>query len=174
VVSFQVLPVAADQWSIVGWLWQDFRHDLGPVVNGFPYADGRYQHEWLDAYPAPDRCGYLAWAPHPNTNQDAPIAFALVRGLEPDPEVRADERVMQAFFVVPAARRGGTGRRFALDVIGRHDGRWAIPFQRDNAAAGPFWRRVATDAWGEAWTETAEPVPGKPDVPPDHWIRSHG
>jgi hypothetical protein len=25
---------------------------------------------------------------------------------------------------------------------------------------------------GEAWTEKLRPVPGKPDVPPDHWIES--
>jgi predicted acetyltransferase len=171
-VSFEVRPVEDGQWGILAWLWQDFRHDLGPVVNGFPYADGRYRHEWLDAYPAPDRCGYLAWAPHPNTGEDAPVGFALVTGLEPDSEPAAGGRVIQAFFVVPAARRGGLGRWVALEVIGRHPGPWAIPFQHDNAAAGPFWRRVATDAWGDAWTETTEPVPGKPDVPPDHWIRS--
>jgi len=59
-----------------------------------------------------------------------------------------------------------------LDVIGRHPGAWAVPFQRDNARAGDFWRVVATEAWGDAWSETAEPVPGKPDLPPDIWIRT--
>lgn len=49
-----VRPVADDEWGIVAWLWQDFRHDLGVIVNGFPYADGRYQHAWLDEYPRPD------------------------------------------------------------------------------------------------------------------------
>jgi predicted acetyltransferase len=165
-VSADVRRVGDDQWPIVAWLWQDFRHDLAPVVDGFPYADGRYRHEWLDEYPAPDRCGYLAWAPHPNTGEDAPVGFALVRGLD------ADARAMQAFFVVPAARRDGIGRAFAHDVIGRHPGPWAIPFQHDNTAAVSFWRRVATEAWGGAWVETTEPVPGKPDVPPDHWIRT--
>ena len=106
-MRFEVRPVADDQWAVIGWLWQDFRHDLARVVDGFPHADGRYRHEWLDAYPAADRCGYLAWAPHPDTGEDAPIAFALVRGLGPDRELARDERVMQAFFVVPAARRGG-------------------------------------------------------------------
>lgn len=174
-MTVEVRPVADDQWSIVAWLWQDFRHDLAPVVNGFPYADGRYRHEWLDTYPAADRCGYLAWAPHPNTGEDAPVAFALVRGLGPDPELTRDERVMQAFFVVPAARRGGLGRRLALEVIGRHRGPWAIPFQDGNERAAVFWRAVATQAWGpegQAWSEDAEPVPGKPDVAPDHWIRN--
>jgi predicted acetyltransferase len=161
-----VRPVRDDQWDIVAWLWQDFRHDLGAVVNGFPYADGRYRHEWLDQYPAPDRCGYIAWRPHPNTGEDAPVAFALVRGLgEP-------RRLVQAFFVVPAARRAGLGRQVALDVLSRHPGPWEIPFQQDNVGAGRFWRGVASAAWDDAWTETAEPVPSKPDLPPDHWIRS--
>jgi len=165
-VTFSVRPVADDEWPVVAWLWQDFRHDLAPVVHGFPYADGRYRHEWLDEYPAPDRGGYLAWAPHPNTGEDAPVGFALVRGLD------AASRTMQAFFVVPAARRGGLGRRFATDVVERHRGPWEIPFQHDNAAAVAFWRAVASDVWGDAWVETDEPVPGKPDVPPDHWIRT--
>ena len=171
-MTYEVLPVDDDQWSIVAWLWQDFRHDLGAVVNGFPLPDGRYRHEWLDAYPAPDRRGYLAWAPHPNTGEPAPIGFALVRGLLPDAELSRDERVMQAFFVVPAARRGGLGRSFALDVIARHPGPWAVPFQHDNAAARAFWPRVADDAWGSGWDEITEAVPGRPDVPADHWIRS--
>ena len=165
-MTFSVRPVADDQWPVVAWLWQDFRHDLAPVVHGFPYADGRYRHEWLDEYPSPDRCGYLAWAPHPNTGEDAPVGFALVRGLD------TTTRTMQAFFVVPAARRSGLGRRFARDVVGRHRGPWEIPFQHDNAAATDFWRAVASAVWGDVWTETTEPVPGKPDVPPDHWIRT--
>ena len=56
-------------------------------------------------------------------------------------------------------------------MIGRHPGAWAIPFQAANAAAGPFWRGVARRACGEAWTETTHPVAGKPDAPPDHWVR---
>jgi predicted acetyltransferase len=159
-------PVADDQWPIVAWLWQAFRHDLAPVVKAFPYADGRYNHEWLEAYPGPGRVGYLAWAPHPNTGEDAPIAFALLKGLD---EPRTE---FASFFVVPVARRGGLGRRFALEVIGQHPGAWEIGFQHDNVPAARFWRAVAEDAWGDGWLETEEPVPDKPDVPPDHWIRT--
>lgn len=161
-----VRPVAHDEWEIVAWLWQDFRHDLGRVVGGFPYADGRYQHAWLDEHPRPDGAGYLAWQPHPKTGEAAPVAFATVRG------VGTGTCVMQAFFVVPAARRGGWGRWFAREVVERHPGAWEIPFQRDNHAAGAFWRRVAAELWGEKWVETPEPAPGRPELPPDHWIRS--
>jgi predicted acetyltransferase len=161
-----VRPVADDQWDVVAWLWQDYRHDLGTTVQGFPYADGRYQHALLDSHPRADGAGYLVWRPHPKTGEDAPVAFAIVSG------VGSERCTMDAFFVVPAARRGGFGRRLALDVIHRHPGPWDIGFQRDNGSAGAFWRAVATKAWGDAWAETEEPVPGRPDVPPDHWIRS--
>ncbi|WP_454858020.1 hypothetical protein [Promicromonospora soli] len=33
-----------------------------------------------------------------------------------------------------------------------------------------FWRAVATDAVGQAWTEEHRDVPGRPDLPPDTWI----
>lgn len=161
-----VRPVADHEWEIVSWLWQDFRHDLGTVVGGFPYADGRYQHAWLDEYPRVDGVGYLVWRPHPQTGEEAPVAFATVRG------VGSGACTMQSFFVVPAARRDGLGRRFALDVLARHPGAWAIPFQGGNDRAAAFWRVVATEVWGETWTETVEPVPGKPAVAPDHWIRT--
>ena len=57
-------------------------------------------------------------------------------------------------------------------MIARHPGAWEVGFQRDNVAAGHFWRAVARVAWGDDWVETEEPVPDKPDVPPDHWIRT--
>lgn len=161
-----VRAVADDQWEIVAWLWQAYRNDLAPVVDGYPYADGRYRHAQLEEYPRADGAGYLAWSPHPNTGEDAPVGFALVTGLE------AARCGMHAFFVVPAARRHHVGHRCALDVIRRHPGAWEIAFQEDNVAAGHFWRSVATAAWGSAWAETAETVPGKPGVPPDHWIRT--
>jgi predicted acetyltransferase len=160
----RVRPVDDDQWDIVAWLWQDFRHDMASIVNGFPYADGRYRHEWLDEYPGPGRVGYLAWAPHPNTGELAPVAFALVKGLD------TERHALASFFVVPAARRGGLGTLVALEVLGRHPGAWEIAFQEDNHAAGRFWRLVADQALGD-WTEEAVPVPDRPDVPPDHWIR---
>ncbi|MEZ5097456.1 MAG: GNAT family N-acetyltransferase [Nocardioides sp.] len=160
-----VRPIRDDEWPIVGWLWQDFRHDLAPIVNGFPYADGRYRHEWLDEHPQPDGAGYLAWRPHPHTGVEAPVGFALVRGLG------SGRAVMQAFFVVPAARREGLGTQLAREVVTRHPGAWAIPFQRDNVAAGEFWRRLADELWPGAWGETTEPVPTRPGAAPDHWIR---
>jgi hypothetical protein len=33
-----------------------------------------------------------------------------------------------------------------------------------------FWRRVATEVAGAAWTEDRRPVPGQPTLPPDVWI----
>jgi predicted acetyltransferase len=161
-----IVPVADDQWSIIAWLWQAYRHDLAAVVNGLPYADGRYQRRRLSDYPSADTAGYMAWRPHPNTGEDAPIGFAIVDGLQ------GSRRSVAAFWVAPAARRNKVGRLLALDVLARHPGPWAIVFQHDNAGAGVFWRRTADAAFAKNWSEEQRPVPGRPDAPPDHWIET--
>ena len=162
----QFARVEDDQWEIVAWLWQAFRNDLAPVLNAFPYADGRYRHARLEEYPGPDREGWLAWDPHPNTGELAPTGFSLVSGIGTPAQALAE------FFVVPAARRGGTGRQLAGHVLAQHPGPWTVAFQHDNEAAGRFWRAVFTTAFDDGWAETEERVPGKPHLPPDHWIRS--
>jgi predicted acetyltransferase len=164
---FLVRPVGEDQWGIVAWLWQCFRHDLAPIVSGLPYADGRYQTDELAAFPMPDGAGYLAWRPHLKTGEEAPIGFALVDGLT------SEQRSLVALWVAPAIRREGVGRQLALDVIARHAGPWAVGFQHTNHHAGTFWRRVADTAFGSGrWREDLRAVPGMPDVPPDHWIET--
>ncbi|HEY6738620.1 MAG TPA: GNAT family N-acetyltransferase [Actinopolymorphaceae bacterium] len=165
--GFEIRPVADDQWEIVAWLWQCFRHDLALAVSGLPYADGRYQARGLARFPSPDGAGYLAWRPHPNTGEDAPIGFALVDGLS------SERRSIAAMWVAPVVRREGVGLQLCLDVIARHPGAWSIAFQHDNEGAGRFWRRVADAAFGPGrWREDVREVPGRPDAPPDHWIET--
>ena len=162
-----VRPVADDQWPVVAWLWQAFRHDLAPIVHGLPYADGRYQAAPLGGFPSPDGIGYLAWRPHPNTGEDAPVGFALVSGLV------GDCRSVAGFWVAPVLRGEGVGRLLAREVLTRHAGPWSIGFQHDNVAAGAFWRRVADDVFGaQRWSEAVRPVPGRPGVPPDHFVET--
>ncbi len=162
-----VRPVADDQWAIVAWLWQLFRHDLAAIVSGLPYADGRYQAGPLARFPSDDGVGYLAWRPHPRTGEDAPIGFALIDGLT------GDRRSVAGFWVAPVVRREGIGRRLAIEVLSRHDGPWSIGFQHDNAGAARFWRDIAGIVFGPGrWSEEQRPVPGLPHVPPDHFIES--
>jgi hypothetical protein len=160
-----VRVVADDEWEIVAWLWQLFRHDLALVVHGLPYSDGRYQARQLAGLPSPDAVGYLAWRPHPRTGADAPVGFALVDGL------LGARRSMVGFWVAPVVRHSGLGRLLAIDVLARHPGRWSIGFQHDNTAAGVFWRAVADLVAGPGqWAEVQRPVPGLPDAPPDHFV----
>lgn len=159
--------VRDDEWGKVAWLWQAFRHDLAPIVQGLPYADGRYQAAGLARFPSADGVGYLATAAHPNTGEDAPVAFALVDGLQ------GDRRSMVAFWVAPPLRRSGLGSALAEAVIGHHPGSWEIAFQHDNTGAGTFWRRVADAAFGAGrWNEVRVPIPNRPHVPADHFIRA--
>lgn len=165
--SFDVRPVRDDEWGVVAWLWQCFRHDLAPIVSGLPYADGRYQTRGLPEHESDDVAGYLAWRAHPKNGEPAPVGFALVDGLT------GARRSLAAMWVAPVVRREGLGRRLALDVIGRHVGPWSVAFQHDNVEAGRFWRRVADEAFGRgAWREEERRVPEVPGAPPDHWIET--
>ena len=165
--GLSIALVSDDQWDIVAWLWQAFRHDLALIVNGLPYADGRYQAAELKRYPSASGVGYLAWRPHPKTGESAPVGFALVNGLQDD------RRSVTGFWVTPAVRRDGIGRALAIDVLSRHEGPWSIGFQHDNLGAGVFWRAIADEAFGAGrWTESLRQVPGLPGVPPDHFIES--
>jgi GNAT superfamily N-acetyltransferase len=162
-----VRPVLDDQWQIVAWLWQAFRHDLALIVNGLPYADGRYQSAQLAAFPSANGAGYLAWRPHPETGEDAPVGFALVTG------VLGDRRSVAGFWVAPVVRGEGIGQLLARDVLGRHQGPWSIGFQHHNLRAAAFWRAVGNSVFGpNGWSEALRPVPGLPDVPPDHFIET--
>lgn len=162
-----VRAVGGDEWSVVAWLWQCFRHDLATVVNGLPYADGRYATRGLPDQASSNTVGYLAWRPHLKTEQPAPIAFAVIDGLN------EDRRSLAALWVAPVVRSEGIGHRLALDVIGRHPGPWSVAYQHDNVRAGTFWRRVADDAFGSGtWREDERRVPGLPAAPPDHWIET--
>lgn len=162
----RIVAVAEDQWELVSWLWQAYRNDMAHMLVGsFPYPDGRYRHGPLDLHPgSTDHAGQIAWAHHPQIDEPAPVGFALVDGLT------RERRSITAFWVAPGARRTGLGRTLAMQVITCYDGPWVIAFQHDNETAGAFWRAVATEAWGDNWTEEQRAVPGRPDVPPDHWI----
>ncbi|MEW1960802.1 GNAT family N-acetyltransferase [Kineococcus sp. NPDC059986] len=165
--SIDVRPVHGQEWEVLPWLWQCFRHDLALAVSALPYPDGRYRAQDLPPGPDEDHAAYLAWRPHPKTSEPAPVGFALVEGLT------RQRRGLAALWVAPTARRGGLGQELALDVLGRHLGPWSIAFQHDNPTAGRFWRAVAEVAFGPGgWREEQRPVPHRPDVAPDHWVES--
>ncbi|GAB2925335.1 GNAT family N-acetyltransferase [Nonomuraea fastidiosa] len=156
---FTVRPVIPSDRAVVERLWLMFRHDMSEFQGGLPLPDATFRSERLEsAFTGP------GWAAYLLSSGDRPAGFAFVRGLD------GPVRVLNSFFVVRGARRSGLGLRAVKEVIARHPGRWEIAFQDANAGAVAFWRRVATELAGDAWTEEHRPVPGKPDVPPDTWI----
>ena len=166
-VAFSIRLVSDEQLSILAWLWQSYRHDLATIVNGLPYSNGRYQAALLDEFPTVDGSAYMAWRAHPKTGEDAPIGFAVIKGLT------GDRRSIEGFWITPVVRREGVGTQFARQVLSRHEGPWTIAFQHDNTGAGIFWRNVANAVFGPGrWTEDERPVPGLPTAPPDHFIES--
>jgi predicted acetyltransferase len=149
---------AADR-PVVDRLWQLYAHDMSEFRGSFPSDEGQFKEGRLPSFFGdPDRCGYLVgW-------EGRLAGFALVRGVLTEP------RVMGEFFVVRAARRHGVGRAGARQVLRAHPGAWQIPFQDENPGAARFWRSLATELVGDAWTEERRPVPDKPHVPDDVWL----
>lgn len=155
-----VRRAGADDRGVLERLWLMFRHDMSEFSTGaLPEPDGSFRDERLRA-----ALGDPGWAAYLMAGDGRPVGFALVRGLD------GGTRVLNSFFVVRGARRAGVGWDAVHDVLARHPGAWEIAFQDTNAKAVRFWRRLAADVAGDAWTEERRPVPGKPDVPPDVWI----
>jgi len=50
-----------------------------------------------------------------------------------------------SFFIVRGARRTGIGLQTIQELVAQHPGPWEVAFQDDNAPAGHFWRRVASE-----------------------------
>ncbi|MFF3442422.1 GNAT family N-acetyltransferase [Streptosporangium sp. NPDC002721] len=152
------LVSAADR-PVVERLWLMFRHDMAEFQGGLPGPDGTYHGDRLRlAFEDDD------WAAYLFTSGDRPVGFSFVRALS------GPARVLNSFFVVRGARRSGIGAGAVREVISRHPGPWRIAFQDSNTAGVAFWRRVATEIAGDAWTEERPPDPDRPDVPPDVWI----
>jgi len=149
----------ADDRPVLERLWLMFRHDMSEFSNALPNPDGTFRTERLDAAFAD-----ADWAPYLLLSADRPAGLAFVRGLS------GSTRILSSFFVVRGARRAGIGLRSVQEIVSRHPGSWEVAFQDANPAAVSFWRRVATEIAGAAWTETRRPVPGRPDLPPDVWI----
>lgn len=140
-------------------LWTMFRHDLSAVTGTLPDEDGRFRQERLDA-----GLSEPGWSAHLLRLDTRPVGLAVLRGLD------ADEHVISSFFVVGGARRAGLGRTAVLRITSDHPGRWAVAFQDANTIAARFWRSVAAAVDQEHTLERLA-VPGRPDLPPDTWVR---
>lgn len=158
------LATPADR-PIVERLWLMFRHDLSEFAVGgrpqLPNPDGTFRGERVDAaFGGTDG----DWAPYLFWSGEHPVGFAFVRA------VGAPTRVLNSFFVVRGARRGGVGMRAVRDVVARYPGEWEVAFQDANPGAVAFWRRVGEELAPGEWGEERRPVPGRADLPPDVWV----
>ncbi|GAB3700362.1 GNAT family N-acetyltransferase [Nocardiopsis oceani] len=140
-------------------LWLLFRHHMSGFNAALPSADGTYRSDRLDYALSPE---YPAWQAWILTAGEHPIGFAVTRALD------QPVRVLNSFFLVAPARRGGLGTQFARAVVSAAPGEWAVAYQETNRAAAAFWARVAAECAPE-WRRDRHPVPGRPDLPPDTW-----
>jgi predicted acetyltransferase/8-oxo-dGTP pyrophosphatase MutT (NUDIX family) len=161
-VAAEAWPLCVDvagpaTWPVVERLWQLYQHDLSEFRHSAPDTDGRFVTGRLATFrDRDDRVGYLARL------GEVPCGFALVR-------TEREQTVMGEFFVTRSTRGRGVAAAFAAEVIGRHPGPWAVPFQNENPRAATFWRRVCPGLLAEV-AETTYAVPGKPHLPADVWL----
>lgn len=152
-------PVGADEWPVLGRLWQLYQHDLSEFRHSAPQPDAGYLATRLERYREDaDHEALLAW------QGDVPYGFALAREL-------GDGRshVLGEFFVTRSVRGSGLARGLASAVLARHPGRWVIAFQEENPRAAAFWRGLATELFDDI-AEEAIAVPGKRHLPSDIWL----
>ena len=144
--------------ALVERLWLLFRHDMTEFVGGLPNPDGTFRSEWLFSALEDEN-----WAAHLAFAGDRPVGFAFVRALE------QPVRVLNSFFIVRGARRGGYGMQFARYVLAAHPGPWEIAFQEANVKGARFWRRLAQEVAPDAWREEERPA-SRPEMPPNVWV----
>ncbi|RAJ66939.1 putative acetyltransferase [Streptomyces sp. Amel2xB2] len=158
--SVRLRPVGEADRPLMERLWLLFRHDMSEFAGRLPEPDGTFRSDRLDnaLRGGPD------WAAYALTLGERPAGLAFVRNLT------GATRILNSFFVVRGARRAGVGMRAVRLLVAEHPGRWEIAFQDSNPAAVRFWRRVAAELAGDAWSEERRPVPDRPEVPPDAWI----
>jgi predicted acetyltransferase len=159
--DLSVRPATTADRSVLERLWLMFRHDLSGFdgQRQLPNQDGTFRSERLhSALTDPDWAAYLL------QSGDRPAGLVFVRSLS------GPARVLNSLFVVRGLRRSGVGLRAVRAVVANHPGRWEVAFQDQNEAAVHFWRRVATEIAGDAWTEERRPISSRLDLPPDVWI----
>ena len=165
--AVDVRPATPADRPTVERLWLMFRHDLSEFRNGgvsqLPNPDGTFRSERVAAAFGDSGEGD-DWAPYLFWSGVHPVGFAFVRG------IGGSTRILNSFFVVRGARRGGVGMRAVRDVVARCPGDWEVAFQDVNPGAVAFWRRVGEELAPGEWGEERRPVPERPDLAPDVWV----
>lgn len=153
-----IRPADHGDHALLERLWLLFRHDMSEFSGVLPNHDGSYRSEWLIAALEDEN-----WAAHVAFLGEWPVGFAFVRALD------QPSRVLNSFFIVRAARRGGHGTRLARHVLDAHPGPWEIAFQEANVEGARFWRRLAQEVAPGRWHEEERPA-SRPELPPNVWI----
>ena len=99
--------------------------------------DGRWRPDYLPFWLTDTTAHPLAFL-----LDSQPVGFAFI-GIKPFPYMSADEDLrISEFFVHPAYRRGGIGRRAACTLFGSYQGVWEVTQLIRNTAARAFWLTV--------------------------------
>jgi predicted acetyltransferase len=158
----ELRELTSEEHEIAERFWQLFLHDLSEFRNSHPDEHGAFKRRHLEPYLVPDsdRVAYLVY------RSTRPVGIALVCGLS------GEVRQFDQFFIVRSQRGTGVGQAAARETISRFPGRWEVAFQNENPSAANFWRRLAAEV-GTNVQERLQPVPNKPNIPPDVILSFH-
>jgi predicted acetyltransferase len=142
-------PIAREQASVLGNLFELYAHDFSEYVALDIRPDGRFGLVPSEAWwTEPGHFPFFI-----RTGQSL-CGFALARE---GSRVTGEAGVMDVaeFFVLRGVRRKGMGGRAARALFAAFPGRWEVRVRRRNAPALAFWGRVAEERSGRPASRTA-------------------
>ncbi len=139
-------PAAIDDAPLLRNLGELYAYDWSEITLAEVNAEGRFDRDFWSGCWTGKRTPYLF-------RVDGQLAgFAIVaRGsrLTDDPQVFD----LAEFFVLRKYRRHGVGARVAVELFGRHRGRWEVRERANNLGARDFWRKVIATFTGGRFEE---------------------
>lgn len=138
-MELQIAPATLAEKPVLRHLLELYKYDFSEFTGEDTDEHGLFGYRYLDHYwTESERLPFLL-------RVDGKLAgFALVRR-HAGANGAADELDMAEFFVLRKFRRAGVGRRAALALFERLQGRWQVRELAANVAAQAFWRSVIAE-----------------------------
>lgn len=132
-------PVLPQERELLWGLLQEELRELLPYYPEELDEQGQLPYPWFEAYFTEEARSALL------IQQGAAlVGFAMINDYSCLGE--PIDHSLAEFYIRPAWRRRGLGRKAAEAIFHRFPGRWELKFHRENQAAGALWTR-ATQAW---------------------------
>lgn len=160
----RIRQIGKQQRTTVERLAQIYEHDFSEIEELEVNADGTYATPYLEKYfTQKGKKAFLFYI-------DNVIAgFALI---DNTPRIFIDMPAYRVgeFFIQPALRGKGIGKKAAFLLFDTYPGKWEVQETKVNVGAQRFWRRVFEQYTNGQYEETLlDPDPANPHGPIQHF-----